>query len=48
MKMEAIKNGKEGIRNLTNEPKFATVRPTEKEKNRANSIANITIGFFRI
>ena len=29
-----IKNGKDGIRNLTNEPKFATVRPTEKEKNR--------------
>ncbi len=46
MKMEDTKNGKAGILNLTNEPKFATVRPTEKEKNKANSMANMSIGFF--
>ena len=42
MKMEAIKNGKEGILNLTNEPKFATVKPTEKEKNRAKQTFHAT------
>ena len=48
MKIDAVKNGRDGILNRTNDPKFATVNPTEKAKNRAKSIANITIGFFLI
>lgn len=36
----ATKNGNSGIRNRTNEPKFATVKPTENAKNKENNIEN--------
>ena len=48
MKIPATKNGNSGIRNLTNEPKFATVKPTEKAKNMEKSIVNNKSGFFPI
>lgn len=43
-----MKNGNSGMRNLTKEPKLATVRPIEKAKNRENNMQNKIIGFFRI
>lgn len=36
------------MRNLTKEPKLATVNPTEKAKNIENSIENNSKGFFLI
>ena len=42
------KKGNSGIRNLTKDPKLATVRPTEKAKNKENNIANNNMGLFFI
>ena len=44
----ATKNGNSGILNLTKDPKFATVKPTEKAKNKENNMQNKSIGFFLI